>query len=272
MHQALKIEMPKIFHNIIEFKNLNNSMKFPFAIYADFECLLQKISTCQPSEESTYKKTSQNHVPTNFAYCIKNNNGDYKPPVQHFGTDAPKVFYRKLKEDVLDIASIYNEKVPMKPLTKQETKEFETQKDCYICTKPLHNLTPVLIKKLTIIKKAIQYYNSINDEEFVQQYTENLNMINSELRKNKRKVADHDHLTGQFQGAAHSICNLNHKVPKFIPIFFHDLSGYDAHLFIKEFGEDDGDIRLIPNTEEKYISFSKVLKCGIDNNGKTLTI
>jgi hypothetical protein len=31
-------------------------------------------------------------------------------------------------------------------------------------------------------------------------------------------------------------------------------------LFIKEFGEDDGDIKLIPNTEEKYISFSKIIK------------
>ena len=38
------------------------------------------------------------------------------------------------------------------------------------------------------------------------------------------------------------------------------MAGYDAHLFIKQFGEDDGDIKLIPNTEEKYISFSKVLK------------
>jgi hypothetical protein len=38
------------------------------------------------------------------------------------------------------------------------------------------------------------------------------------------------------------------------------LAGYDAHLFIKEFGEDEENIRIIPNTEERYISFSKVLK------------
>jgi hypothetical protein len=45
-----------------------------------------------------------------------------------------------------------------------------------------------------------------------------------------------------------------------MPIFFHNLSNYDVHLFIEHFGEDDNDIKLIPNTEEKYISFSKVLK------------
>jgi hypothetical protein len=43
------------------------------------------------------------------------------------------------------------------------------------------------------------------------------------------------------------------------------LSNYNTHLFIKEFGEDDSDIKLIPNTEEKYTSFSKILKY---NSGK----
>jgi hypothetical protein len=37
------------------------------------------------------------------------------------------------------------------------------------------------------------------------------------------------------------------------------LAGYDAHLFIKGFVEDNDYIRIILNTEEKYISFSKVI-------------
>ena len=71
------------------------------------------------------------------------------------------------------------------------------------------------------------------------------------------KVRDHDHLTGKFRGAAHSGCNLEFKLPKFVPIVFHNLSGYDAHIFVKELGFGEGKITCIPNTDEKYISFSK---------------
>ena len=38
---------------------------------------------------------------------------------------------------------------------------------------------------------------------------------------------------------------------------FHNLSGYDSHLFIKNLGFSEGNIDCIPNNEEKYISFSK---------------
>ena len=41
---------------------------------------------------------------------------------------------------------------------------------------------------------------------------------------------------------------------------FHIFSGYDFHLLIKQFRVDDNDIKLNPNTEEKFISFSKILK------------
>ena len=40
---------------------------------------------------------------------------------------------------------------------------------------------------------------------------------------------------------------------------FHNLSGYDSHLFIKNLGASQGNIKCIPNNEEKYISFTKDL-------------
>lgn len=71
------------------------------------------------------------------------------------------------------------------------------------------------------------------------------------------RVRDHCHLTGRYRGAAHRHCNLQHKVPKFIPIFFHNLSGYDCHLFIKMLGEIPGQIKIIPRNKENYMSFTK---------------
>lgn len=73
----------------------------------------------------------------------------------------------------------------------------------------------------------------------------------------EEKVRDHCHLTGKYRNAAHSNCNLNFKLPNFIPIFFHNLSGYDAHLFVRELCTRGSKIDVIPQTKEKYITFSK---------------
>ena len=47
------------------------------------------------------------------------------------------------------------------------------------------------------------------------------------------KVRDF-HYTGEYRGAAHSICNSKCSVPKKIPIVFHNRSNYDYHFIIKE--------------------------------------
>lgn len=74
------------------------------------------------------------------------------------------------------------------------------------------------------------------------------------------KVRDHDHMTGLYRGAAHSYCNLMFKVCTFIPIIFHNLCGYDLHLFIRELAKYDGSIHIIPKSKEKYITITKSFK------------
>ena len=88
------------------------------------------------------------------------------------------------------------------------------------------------------------------------------------------RVRDHCHLTGKYRGAAHNKCNLQYRRPKFIPVVFHNLSGYDSHLFIKNLGVTEGNINCIPNNEEKYISFSKDIVVGeyTNKNGKIVDI
>ena len=86
--------------------------------------------------------------------------------------------------------------------------------------------------------------------------------------ENNRKVRDHCHYTGLYRGAAHNNCNIKYKIPNYIPIVFHNLSGYDAHLFIRELGKrfNTQNIGCIAENKEKYISFSvkipvKLYKC-----------
>ncbi|KYQ48649.1 Uncharacterized protein F54H12.2 [Trachymyrmex zeteki] len=72
------------------------------------------------------------------------------------------------------------------------------------------------------------------------------------------RVRDHCHLTGKHRGPAHSNCNLNYKNSFYIPIVFHNLSGYDAHFIIKEIAiAYEGQVDVLPITKEKYISFTK---------------
>lgn len=74
---------------------------------------------------------------------------------------------------------------------------------------------------------------------------------------NYDKVKDHCHLTGEYRGAAHNECNLNYKISNFFPIFFHNFSAYDCHLFVKELSTIEGEITIIPISKEFYISISK---------------
>ncbi|XP_070171035.1 uncharacterized protein [Polyergus mexicanus] len=72
------------------------------------------------------------------------------------------------------------------------------------------------------------------------------------------RVHDHRHLTGRYRGPAHSNCNLNYKDTYVIPVFFHNLSGYDGHFIIKDVANAfPGSVEVLPITKETYISFTK---------------
>ena len=70
------------------------------------------------------------------------------------------------------------------------------------------------------------------------------------------KVRDHCHYTGLYRGLALSLCNLRYKIPSYIPLVFHNLSGYITHLFIRELGAHTSEMSVIVQNKEDYISFS----------------
>ena len=85
------------------------------------------------------------------------------------------------------------------------------------------------------------------------------------------RVRDHCHFTGRYRGPAHNSCNLKYRKPKSVSVFFHNLSGYDSHLFIKKIGcsiNKKENIKCIPNNEEKYITFTKTIITGQYTNKK----
>ena len=74
--------------------------------------------------------------------------------------------------------------------------------------------------------------------------------------ENKRKERDHCHYSGLYRGAAQSSCNLKKKIPNYIPVIFHNFTGYDAHLFIRELAKYTTGMDIIAKNTEDYISFS----------------
>ena len=115
------------------------------------------------------------------------------------------------------------------------------------------------IKIITNIPKKKMIFNI---QEQIQYEKETECWICNEKFDGDDKVRDHCHFTGRYRGAAHNSCNLNYKKPNFTPIVFHNLSGYDSHLFIKNLGFSEVNIDCIPNNEERYISFTKIIQVG----------
>ena len=68
------------------------------------------------------------------------------------------------------------------------------------------------------------------------------------------RVRDHCHITGKFLGAAHNHCNLNRQEKKQIPMFCHNLTGYDGHFLLQKLGGDERIKKLnaLPYNTEKF--------------------
>ena len=138
----------------------------------------------------------------------------------------------------------------------------------YTKTREDEDISKVFVEKLKEV--TIGIYNDFyrrpkplkltQDEQKLFEEEVNCHICSRELRDDK--VRDHCHFTGKYRGAAHNSCNLMCRKPMVLPVIFHNLQGYDAHLFIKQLARLEGDLNCIPSTEEKYISFSKSIKVG----------
>ena len=70
------------------------------------------------------------------------------------------------------------------------------------------------------------------------------------------KVRDHCHITGLFRGAAHQSCNINFNYKNYkIPVYFHNLKGFDGHLIIQGLNKIGfTNIDIIAQNFEKYMT------------------
>ncbi|GFX96813.1 uncharacterized protein TNCV_1648481 [Trichonephila clavipes] len=108
------------------------------------------------------------------------------------------------------------------------------------------NFTEKLEKDATemdnIYKKPTPLLPLTESEKQLYDNAKNSYVCEQAFRENNIKVRDHNHVTQKCNGSCFNNCNLAMKTPEFLPVFFHNLSGYDVHIFIKELGHDKNEL------------------------------
>ena len=235
-NECVKISMPPQ-NTFLRLKNFRYSEKAPFAIYADFESLIKPMDNCDPDPNRSYTKKYQKHEPISFCYYIKCFNNTLCKEIFNDDTKRKQLkSYIKTKPEDPDAIDVF-------------IKWLEDD------VKFLANIKP---KKMIFTREDEKQFNTASDC-----------WICGEELGNDR-VRDHCHYTGRYRGAAHNSCNLKYRKPESVPVFFHNLTGYDSHLFIKKLGSSNEkeNIECIPNNEEKYITFTKNIIVGQYTNKK----
>ena len=218
--------MPTEDNKTLKCNHGEKSLKAPFTIYADLEFLLIKEQSCQNNPKEAYTERKANHEPSGYSLSL----------ISSFNSKEDKHSIYRARDSIENLKGLgtkiinYKEK-DMISLTDNENRFYEEQKECNICQEAFR-------------------YDSDEKKKF----------------KIYQKVRDHCHYTGKFRGAAHSICNLNYKVPQEIPVKIHNGSTYDYHFIIKELAEEfKGQSECLGENTEKYITFSIPVKKEYDN-------
>ena len=133
-HDYCQIAMSKEDEKILIYNHGEKSLKAPFIIYADLECLLKRKQSCQNNPEKLNTEKKAEHEPSCYSLSLicsfdETNDRDYF----YRGKDCIENFCKKLKELGAEIIN-YREKEVM-PLTDGENKTYEKQKICHISKK-----------------------------------------------------------------------------------------------------------------------------------------
>ena len=172
-HRYCKLEMPKE-GDVIECKSGEKSIMIPFAIYADLESILKKISSCEDDPEKPPTAKINKHTTSGyllFSHCLfdkTKNKCDY-----YRGVNCMRNFSLDLRYHTEKIISY--EQGEIIPLTKEQRRAHRKQKLCYICDKKF----------------------STDDDN-----------------KKYHKIKDHCYYTGKYRGAAHVMYSKKFKIQK----------------------------------------------------------
>ena len=229
-------------------------------------CYKNKCVKTNMPPQNTYLRFKNFHHSEKAPFAVYADFESLIKPLDNCDPDPNKSYTKKYQKHEPISFSYYIavNGVFFKPVLRKYTKtkpEDADAMDIFIKwleedVKAIANIKP---KEMIFTEEDIKHFDNASDC-----------WICGEKLENDR-VRDHCHFTGRYRGPAHNSCNLKHSKPKNISVFFHNLSGYDSHLFIKKNGcstNKNENIKCIATNEEKYISFTKTIVTGQYTNKK----
>ena len=125
-HDYCYVEMPEEDNKILKYNHGEKSMRAPFVIYADLECLLEKMNTCHSNPEKSSTTKVNKHTPFGYSLLAQCSFDTIKNKLDYYrGRDFMKKFCEDLKKHTTKI--ITHEKKEMIPLTKKEEKRHNKE-------------------------------------------------------------------------------------------------------------------------------------------------
>ena len=111
-HDYCHVEMPTKDNNIIKYNRGEKSIKMPFTIYADLECLLEKIDTCENDPNKSYTTKINKHIPLGYSIFTHYSFDESKNKLNYYRKDdCMENFCKDLREHSTKIINYEKKKI-----------------------------------------------------------------------------------------------------------------------------------------------------------------
>ena len=137
LKSSTRTEMSKEGENKMTFKTFYKQMKAPYVVYADFECILRKINTCEPDNSRSFTMKTEKHEPCGFSYLIARSDWQTYGPFTYRGEDAVYKFLTSLMAHENKMGEDMTNKKPL-AMTKEDGKTHRKAAECHIYNKSLY--------------------------------------------------------------------------------------------------------------------------------------
>ena len=129
------VEMPTKDNDTIKYNQGEISIKLPFVVYADLECLLEKMITCYNNPEKSSTTKINKHTPSGYSIFTHCSFDKSKNKLNYYRCeDCMKKFCKDLREHATKIINYNNQKVCYickKEFDKSDKKHHKVRDHCH---------------------------------------------------------------------------------------------------------------------------------------------